>query len=73
VEVKGALYRRVFLLKSAEEIDTTTTGSTPLILAVAVVLPVMLLLSSLSERRLAEPLPEGEVAIKMRGRFASRG
>lgn len=65
----------VFLLKSAAEIETTTQRlNNTLLLTVAVVLPIMLLLSSLSVRRLAGPLHQmGEVAIKMsKGDFSIR-
>ncbi|MEL7601948.1 MAG: ATP-binding protein [Bacillota bacterium] len=71
----GAIIGSVFLLKNAEEIAATTQRlNNTLLLTVAVVLPIMLLLSSFSVRRLAGPLHEmGEVAIKMsKGNFTIR-
>jgi len=63
----GAVIGAVFLLKSANEIDTTTDRlNRSLLLVVALVLPVTLIVSSLGARRLAEPLHEmAGVAIKM--------
>ncbi len=71
----GEIIGSVFLLKNAEEIDATTQRlNNTLLLTVAVVLPIMLLLSSFSVKRLAGPLHEmGEVAIKMsKGNFTIR-
>lgn len=55
----GGVIGAVFLLKSAAEIDTTTYRlNRSLLLALAVVLPVMLLAASFGVRRLADPLHE---------------
>ncbi len=63
----GALEGAVLLMKSAAEIDAATGElNGALLLAVLVVFPLMMLISTLSMRRLAEPLHKmGEVAIQM--------
>ena len=66
-DANGNVAGSVFLLKSEEEINTTTQRlNRSLLLVVAVVLPVMLVASSFGVKRLAEPLHEmAGVAIKM--------
>ena len=71
----GTLLGAVLLMKSAAEIDAATGElNGALLMAVLVVFPLMMLISTLSMRRLAEPLHKmGEVAIQMsRGDFLVR-
>ncbi len=74
-DADGNVTGSVFLLKSEEEINTTTERlNRSLLLVVAVVLPVMLVASSFGVKRLAEPLHEmAGVAIEMsQGNFKIR-
>lgn len=72
---EGAIIGAVYLLQSPAEIRRTTNRlSNSLILVIIVVVPIMLLFSSLGVRRMTEPLRRmSEVALEMsRGNFAIR-
>lgn len=66
-DAKGNIVGAAYILKSPVEIMRTTSRlNNTLVMAMAVVLPFMLLFSTLSARRVTEPLHAmGEVAIKM--------
>ncbi|MDL2257790.1 cell wall metabolism sensor histidine kinase WalK [Eubacteriales bacterium OttesenSCG-928-K08] len=67
IRYEGEILGGVYLLKSPTEIKSTTNRlNNSLVLAMAIVLPVMLLLSTFGARQVTEPLRKmGEVALQM--------